>query len=223
MSNFTTWRSLVDGEEIGAIPDSDIYLQDDWGDNKLTDREDSGTTTHNDVEGVYRPEWIVDSDDVGVTNESLHAEEGGEVRTEINLNLDETITWEWTNVDISNAGSSANHGLQLWAEGTDWTAFPPGMYPGYVVEFSTSDGGRVRLHKVDDSGSGENLTEETGVGDTIDIEVTRESDGSWSISVDGGDPQTATDTTHDSPEHIGFKARNQGNSENIRVGEIKVF
>ena len=25
MSNFTTWRSLVDGEEIGAIPDSAIY------------------------------------------------------------------------------------------------------------------------------------------------------------------------------------------------------
>ena len=222
MVQYTEWRSISDGSIISDIPDPDVYLQDDWGDNKLTDRDNSGTTTHNGEEGVYRPEWAVDSDVVSVTNESLHAEEGGQVRTEINLNLDETITWKWNDVDISNAGSSANHSLQVWSEATDWDFFTNGMTPGYIIEYSTSDSGRVRLWESDGTDSNQ-LTEEIGVGTNIDIEVKRDSDGGWEVSVDGGEPETATDTTYSDPRYIGFGSRDQGNSEDIRVDEVKVF
>ena len=66
MSNFTTWRSLVDGEEIGAIPDSGLdhrYIADDI-DSSDGDTIDSwspseGDLTLNAVGGpIYRSNGI---------------------------------------------------------------------------------------------------------------------------------------------------------------------
>ena len=39
MSDFTTWRSLVDGEEIGVIPDSLIERDDDNNDTTQSDKQ----------------------------------------------------------------------------------------------------------------------------------------------------------------------------------------
>ena len=48
MSNFTAWRSLVDGEEIGAIPDSVIAHYD-----ATTESSTGGITTINDQVGPF--------------------------------------------------------------------------------------------------------------------------------------------------------------------------
>ena len=47
MSNFTTWRSLVDGEEIGAIPDSVVARYD------ATEDSLGGISTIEDLEGNF--------------------------------------------------------------------------------------------------------------------------------------------------------------------------
>ena len=60
MSDFTTWRSLVDGEEIGVIPDSEVFHPIDEG---------SGTTwadANGDRDASFNSlEWIEDSDAFG--------------------------------------------------------------------------------------------------------------------------------------------------------------
>ena len=229
MTEFTTWRSLVDGEEISDIPDSDIYLQDDWGDNKLQDRDDSGTTTHNGVEGVYRPEWTALNGDsnlslASVSNETLTVQSDEGLFADINLNLDETITWEWSNVDPSagDAGGADNNWLGLFADDLDAVdAYVEGSYAIRVRNDEAAE-----LIHISDKSSSDGWTTIVGGSESIsgevDITVTRDPDGSWQLFVDGSSQGTGTDTQSTDPSHLPIWCQPDRDAV-IDVDEIKVF
>ena len=196
MSNFTTWRSLIDGLELGAIPDSDVYLHDDWGDNKLQDREDSGTTTHNGVEGVYRPEWNVVGD-AEANNEQLIITAEDEVETGISLNLDETITWELE--DLSLDGD--RFFVPLFSETSQTSSNR--VENGYSFRFIGDNSGIV---KHDSDGTTDGIVTVDLDAELDDAEITRQPNGEWELIIDGTSEGTATDTEYDNPQHAVFTA-----------------
>ena len=226
MVDFTggTWRSLVDGEEISAIPDPDIYLQDDWGDNKLQDREDGGTTTHNGVEGVYRPEWdVVDGkSEPTVENETLDMSGDDGIYTEINLNYDETITWQLDDLDVGDTGDGS----------TDWTI----VTLATDSEPSNNQDGRVdasywyglrdttrenRLVYRDDDGNDNVIMQEGSLSGDIDsVTIERDSDANWTVWEDGS--QVGTTTQQDGPEFDTYVAIIGEDGNDWDIGEIKV-
>ena len=229
MSDFTTWRSLVDGEEIGVIPDSEVYLQDDWGDNNLQDREDSGTTTYNGVEGVYRPEWTALNGDSNlslpsVSNETLTVKSDEGIFADINLNLDETITWEWSNVDPSggDSGSGNNNWLGLFADDVD--NVDQYVEGSYVIRVRNDRAAELIHHS--DKSSSDGFTTIVGGSESIsgevDITVTRASDGEWELFVDGSSQGTGTDTQSTDPSYLAIWCQPSQNAV-IDVDEIKVF
>ena len=218
MSNFTTWRSLVDGEDIFVIPDSEIYLQDDWGDNKLQDREDSGTTTHNGVEGIYRPEWRIESGSPEAENERLEFDTNEAIDTEINVNLDETITWEWSGIDFGTFESDVSIGVGfiVWAEDQNWhlDSSAPSPDDAYVVQIR-HESDEVRLLSGDVL-----ISHSTRPAESISLK--REPNGDWELFVDGSSVGTANDTTLSDPQYIGFGGTDRGDCETF-VDEVKVF
>ena len=57
MSDFTTWRSLVDGEEIGVIPDS--LLKQPWDEGDGTTVSDTSGNNDGTIDGAN---WVEDSE-----------------------------------------------------------------------------------------------------------------------------------------------------------------
>ena len=216
MSDFTTWRSLVDGEEIGVIPDSEIYLQDDWGDNKLQDRDGSATTTHNGVEGVYRPEYVFQTTDENAeaTDERLEVTGNTVISADINLNLDETITWEF---DVQAPDGSLTHSnVGVFSETTDITD-ERRLKEGY--EFRIVDGAN-RFQITDSGGSTSSLIDAGSISFPADITIIREPSGDWELLVNGTSQGETTDTTFTEPLVTYFGT----NSDNrLVVDEYKVF
>ena len=223
MTEFTTWRSLVDGEKISAIPDSIVYLHDDWGDNKLTDRDGSETTTYNGVEGVYRPEWATISglNTPTVQNERLEIDDGDGIETDLNLNLDETITWELSNIDVGNTGISSNHAnaILFSEQNEDFNSaeFPHNSY----LVIIRGGGDDVVLQEVDGSGDNSVLARGGELTDSHDITVIREPNGDWELFVDGSSVGSATDASHTNPNHAMFTAESQRDID-VSIDEIKV-
>ena len=205
---------------IDAIPDSDIYLQDDWGDNKLTDREGSGTTTHNDEEGVYRPEWTLEIGSPTAEDERLKLDRNQLLFTEINLNLDETVTWEFVGVHIPDEWA----GLGLFAETNnvgDMSNFREhNLQSGYHLILNEASSESVRLLKM--NGSATELIESGSHSGIVNIEVTRSPSGEWSLNVDGSNEGSTTDTDHDNPQYIGFSQRDDSVSNPLELDEFKV-
>ena len=121
MVDFTggTWRSLIDGSEVGAIPDPwpNSYLQDDFGDGVLEDREDTETTTHNGVTGVYRPEWTISGEPV-VVDEKVVFSDGETIEIDYDINTDEKTTWNWENVSVDDTASERSF-FFFWREDGD--------------------------------------------------------------------------------------------------------
>ena len=107
----------VDGETVFVAfsgPDQDIYLQDDFGDNALQNRTGTETTTHNGVTGTFRPDYDpLLSGLPTVSSQTLNILGNEGAVTDINLNLSETITWEWQNVDRTNNSSQGGSQLLL--------------------------------------------------------------------------------------------------------------
>ena len=225
MTEFTTWRSLVDGAEIRAIPDAEVYLHDDWGDNKLQDRDDSGTTTHNGVEGVYRPEWgQVDGRDLpSVDDEKLVKQSEEALQTDVNINLDETVTWEFNGVDLTDAGEDGDNSRvaywHLFSETLDLSA--DDLKQSYLIRISGDI--NVELEEVDSNGdttaiiTGKELDTEI-----YDLKVERSPSGEWEIFVDDESQGTATDTSHTDPQYVAIT--NQGGEFGTqRYDELKIF
>ena len=192
---------------VPPIPDSEVYLHDDWGDNRLTDRENSGTTTHNGVEGVYRPEWTVDSDngfnEPTVQNESLEIVGNDGIYTDINLNLDETITWE-IDAGIFDDGSSGGDAtyIHLFAEQTSEET-DDRYHRSYVLE-ARGDGREESLFEIDDSGNVDILIRDASANAERDYVITREPDGTWELIVNGVSQGTNTDVSHTTPAVTGI-------------------
>jgi len=234
MTDFTggTWRSLVDGSEVSIIPDSEVYLQDDWGDNKLTDRDDSGTTTHNGVEGVYRPEWSIDAGDPTVDDGQLLIEANEElvaISTDINVNLDEPTTFEWFDVDASEgrAGNSANIGMTCFAETNNHISRgtgvgdpgQAGLENGYAVVILDA-GFRLKFGKIFDDGLN-TLIDVDGFSPPYNIRVERSSNSEWELFVDDDSQGTTTDSEFDDPQFTGYTPMDDDDVV-LRVDEMKV-
>lgn len=217
-------RAGVVGGGGDAIPDSDVYLHDDWGDNKLQNRGGSRTTTYNGVQGVYRPEWTIDDGSPTAINQALQVVAGDGLYAGINLNFSETITWSWTDVDF-NGSSEQTLGLFGENAGIPISAFYNGVYPGYAAVLGSRD--RIRLVRIDDNNNnGSVLTENTLSSTTgVNISVTRDSNGNWEVFENGSSLNTASDSTYTTANYISFSSRSSGGnggSGDLTVGEVKV-
>ena len=231
MVDFTggTWRSLIDGSEVAAIPDSEIYLHDDWGDDKISNRDDSDTVTYNGVEGVYRPDWSVDLGDITVSNSELTLDSDPTlIGAEINLNLSETVRWFW---EISSSGSGRDiYGLFADTNNTNesgWIAYEDSYYLA-----NTSNDNNLQLSRKDASGNDDTLiTDSDGPYSSGFIGAERQSDGSWELFATGSDlsdPKTelfdsqysrgtATDTTYSGANYIYLSIREDTGSAAFEV------
>ena len=199
------------------IPDSDIYLQDDWGDNKLTDREDSATTTYNGVEGVYRPEWTIRDNEPTVDNEELQMTGGDGIFADINLNLDETITWTW-DVFVPDIGGGFGDSIRthLWAEQTE-NDTNGRLFESYFVDIR--NGERWELAKIDSNGENTVLVFGTSNTGESTVEVTRSPSGEYNFIIDGTSQGTETDTDFTDPQVTAIIG-NDGSEADFR--EMKV-
>ena len=113
----------VNGQELtvnvtkaSAIPDSDAYIHDDWDDGKLTNRDDSGTTTTNEQEGFYRPEWNEFQANVNVVDkygdsDGLQMELTQSSGIDIKYPLpDDSLRWEF---EFRKDGDDSDNGLMF--------------------------------------------------------------------------------------------------------------
>jgi len=116
---------LGDGSEISevrtgagdvlftAIPDSAVFLHEDWGDSEYENRSGTETATYNGVQGIYRPEWTVQTGSSSVSSGQLSFDTDPTVlSTGINIDLSQTVRWFW---DINTGGSGRFSG-GLFAE-----------------------------------------------------------------------------------------------------------
>ena len=228
---FTDWFSLFDGQILADIPDRQVYLHDDWGDNQLTsDREDSGEVTHNGVEGVYRPEWHVRINEPDVNDETIVFHDGDMVSTTINLNLEETIEWHFDVEDYTGSNNTGDHiYITLFAESEDVNStgdevFGATLEDGYFVYLSGNNDS-IQLRETDDSGNSEELIDGSGnIEDLDELAVTRTSDGEWELFENGDSQGTETDTTYTEPVATAIGNRNRGDDAGpfLELSEYKV-
>jgi len=195
-----------------AIPDSDVYLNDDWDDNQLTsNREGSGTTTYNGVTGYYRPDWNIRSGETqpSVSNGMVQIRGGDSIYHELNLDLGQEVTWETTvDIGITGTGSDVSH-LHLW---TEQIADAGGTYSSinesYVVWVRQSVGG-LNLRRVNSDGSDTTVVSDgTNVWGTTTVRVTRQPDGTWELFVDGNSKGTGVDTAFTNPQYFAIRGNN---------------
>ena len=215
-----------------AIPDTEVYLHDDWGDNQLTtDREGSGTTTHNGVEGVYRPEWAVELGDASVSNEEVTLDtDETVVGTDININLDETYRVWW---EFEDGGGRTTLGIFAETNVTNTASFAS-FEKSYFILNSTADN-LFRLIKKDEDGNTDAVI--SSDGDAISAGFAgaeRDSNGNWELFVTTDALETprdelfvsdysvgtGSDSTFTNPSHIEFGQRDSTGS---KVKEIKAF
>lgn len=196
-----------------GMPDSGIYLQDGWGDGKLTDREDSnthdqtvGTTTYTTT---YRPQWAVQTETVSASrNEDgyMQVEEDARVKTPSNFNEDDfKVYWRWeftSNTDSSlrrrTSGFLGDATYRNSGNGWMWTVNP-----------DSGSGETFTLSKVE-GGESTRVIDESWTGDTEihETEVIRQNGEDWELKLDGSTVGTAKDGTDFNAELITFGGGN---------------
>jgi hypothetical protein len=191
-----------------AIPDSEIYLHDDWGDNKLQNRDGGGTTTHNGVEGVYRPEWTIQSGSPSVSNGTLTTSTG-QISTTCNLNDSEPITLEVTNFSVNGAGD--NSAIYFWYQDADnrWQL--------------TFGGDADEIQVVKRVSGAFTIVGTYATGDLVNrnVTVSRDNADSWSLTVDGTERDTWTDSFSPAANKFWINPFG-GNSSTTEIDEIKL-
>jgi len=212
------------GNGGSAVPDSDIYLQDDWGDDKLQNRNGSGTTTYNGVTGIYRPKWTLDSGTPQATSQALSEVPNDFVSTDINLNFSTNITWTWTGIDTSNmpTGTTSQWELGCFASKSTRSSFV--LDDSYGVQINRSGTNNyISLHRhgTNDAFGSTIIGGNFSAGTNVSITVTRSSGGTWELFVNGNSQGTTTDTTYTTAQEIWFGRRNIGSGATT-VSEIKV-
>lgn len=211
------WHDAIEASEI---PDTEVYLHDDFGDGKLQNRDGGGTVTHNGETGVYRPEYTIDGGSPTVTNEQLDLVTDDALHTDINLNLSETITWEFTGFDLSDNGDDTANAtwLNLFSETATVAGNLRGYEDGYAIRARTS--GNFRLVRVDPSGETDIVTT-SSVPDTFDTTITRQPDATWEVFVDGSSIGTGSDSNYTSPQYFGYSAQDTAGTDSL-IEEVKV-
>ena len=115
MSDFTTWRSLVDGEEIGVIPDSVVSRPDD-DDSTSRDRAEG-------LEIELKSDWPsigaeISNETSGVTEAQLRETDGGVIDTADISGLSAGDAFTFDDVGLQ---SGENYVISVDAEGSDYT------------------------------------------------------------------------------------------------------
>ena len=208
-----------------GIPDSEVYLHDDWGDDRLTDREDSETTTYNGEEGIYRPEWTTDRGSPTASGGALQVSDGEGLYTGISLNLSEDVVWEINGLDDSGSGDGNTDGFNVvvFSETNNFVedSTSASFDNGYVADVNPIDRSElIRLFVFENGSRAEigRIEERGSVPD--DIKVTRESDGTWKIEAGGETEDLGQDTTFTDPQYTGFVT--QDGSVDVALDEYKV-
>ena len=197
-------------------PDTNVYFHEDWGDSQLENRGEWADFTHNGEDGVYRPEWEV-SESPFAANDQVHLDSGDRVSHEINLNMSETIVWEFTDVEEPDDMMY----LQLMAESDNPIGAGEPFDDGFALEIDDDSGaiGQVKLRLIENGEiDGQVLVGDDPSSFPCDVTVTRDSSGEWELFIDGVSEGTHTNSDHDNPEFTSLSAAGGEGS----VGEYKV-
>jgi hypothetical protein len=152
-----------------SIPDNKIYLQDDWGDNRLDSRKGSGTTVHNGVEGIYRPNWTVSSGTPTVSNENVVMQGQSTdqaIQSEHNIDMNSSITWECTLACRTPNGGRA--GIDIGSNGNLRYGIAEDV-TGTMYLYDIDRGTRIIQGNINNDGSKET------------IKIKRSSSGFWEL------------------------------------------
>jgi len=201
------WRNDVISP---TIPDTEVYLHDDWGDERLQDREDSGTTSYDGEEGVYRPEWVIENGSPSADGETLVVEDDEQINTDESPEV-AYGTWEFEIPDPFFSSSSSEHsGYNLIANSSTRRLGDANLQDGYLLQLQPTT---IRLN-VDDGGDTSTLIQDDDPPTSdLSVTVTRDDNDEWELIVNGESKGTATDSTHTTSERVGFWARSDGGSE----------
>ena len=229
MVQYTEWRSISDGSIISSIPDSEIYLQDDWEDNKLTNRDGSGTTVFNGVTGVYRPEWDKQEENPQVENGVVTLEGDAIVTSDVDFSEainNQTVTWEF-DYNIPSGDSSDWVTVQLFAETDEWNDLEnrPNLDRAYFVGIRLASGsGGLRFHRADTGGDFTELfTGNPSTSGTIVVE--REANGDWELFLDSSSVGSTNDNTYTDAKHVGIASRDgsfQATQPILEMDKLKI-
>ena len=119
MSNFTTWRSLVDGEEIAGIPDSAVsqYRIDEGSDSTLNnefDGQPDGT--------IYGASWIEDTDLTGGWGLDFGGEDYVDIDSQFDFIDDEAELTFCVTIDVDSLNAD-----DRWWHHTDGSTYAIGV------------------------------------------------------------------------------------------------
>ena len=213
----------VDGQtvfEAGPdIPDSGVYLHDDWGDNKLQNRDDSVTVTYNGVTGTYRPEWTLVSSNPEATSQELSLTDNDALHAALPDIRNKSTTFEVN--DLS--GSLPFVRISIWGTSTSHRdSDKADIYAeSYFVDIQQGfDVFRLRRQAGLAGSPTDVINADQSFSLPIDVRVEHDGSGGWELFLNGVSQGTATDTTYTDTEPIlwGFSdVRNP-----TTVNEIKV-
>jgi hypothetical protein len=206
-------RPLKNGEVL-TIPylgfaDPQAYLEDDWNDDRLTNRVPMSFT----LEGIKtfkgRPEWIIVSGSPSVHNGMLILPAGNVSQQRIRT-LSEFTTGMWKlDFQFTNVPQKGAFLFIIWAM--------DGSNQWYVSVSSDA----IRLNKVN-SGFVSTLIMKNWIADTNwhTLEVTRDNSGNWILYIDGLELGTAKDTFTPIANYLEI---NNIADQEVHVDNIKLY
>jgi hypothetical protein len=187
----------------GAIPDSEIYLHDDFGDNKLQNRDESGTTTTNDLTGTYRPEYTIAAGSPTATNQELSLSSADALHTKALPDVrGQNVRWD---IDLTDSGSNAFARISIWGTTTDHNnntasdIYAESYFLDIQEEFDVF---RLRRQAGTSGGQTDVINADQPISTPLTASVTHDGSGNWELFLDGSSQGSASDTTYTSTEPI---------------------
>ena len=200
----------VDGQTVfSAVQPIDVYLEDDFNDNKLTNRTGTNTGIYNGVTGTFRPEYATETVLPIVSGGILNFDDGDEsLNTPLNLNLSKTITWEFFNVDLTSMGPPDDDAMiSLYASQiTNRSGFM--NQPDDAFYIRLDENGLNNLGYNDSNNNRSPIIQISNNDLFFDLKVTRTPNGNWEIFIDNNSVGTGSDTTSVTPNFFDIQNRN---------------
>ena len=205
---------------MAAIPDDGVYLQDDWGDGKLTDRDDANTREQTifgeTFDTRYRPEW---AEQAGTPSASSSEDgfatvgEGELIRTGTDW-TEGVWEWEFEWQNVQDSGGRRAFEFELWREDSDNYI--------YVRVAPDSSDGTFRLEE-DIGGSTDVIISDNFANDeekhTLRVERDESTDD-WELFLDGESRGTGSQNPNADPIETGLAA-GRGTEVDMRVYNLK--
>jgi len=203
-------------DRIGAELPKEYYLTDDWGDNKLTDREGLSNFRNRippRTWGKDRPKWTIESGSPSASGGVLVLPQSSTVQT-VSTPSDFTVgAWE---LDFKWANTTSTQ----WDR--NWFMRLAGEATGYWMR-ANNDGSACDIIETT-TGTHTVIIDNTWTADTSwhTLKATRDSAGNFELFLDGVSKGTTTDTTHTTSDEMWI--RDDGNDVAERnVDNLKVY